>query len=89
MIEAPIITDNSYRKHTAIKGVPRKPRPILPERCVMNVSDLADSFTIDRSYEAEKKSKIWGQTDEAVLRYRTPKFRFSEKFEIFYGTTFQ
>ena len=54
----------------------------------MTISELADIFIVDSSYEVKKKSIISAQTDEAVLRYRARKFDFLQKFEIFYGTIF-
>ena len=45
----------------------------------MNISELADIFTVDRPYEVNNKSIISAQTDEAGLRYRVRKLWFFAK----------
>ena len=63
------MTEISY-----LGGIARKPRLISTEHCSTDLTDLIDTFTVDRPYEVKKKSIISAQTDEAGLRYRARKF---------------
>jgi hypothetical protein len=57
-----------------IGGIAPKPRPIPADRCAIDVTDLADIFTVGRSNKVRKKLKISAQTDEPFWRYRHRKY---------------
>jgi hypothetical protein len=82
------IKPNLYPHVTNLGAIAPKPRPILLERCSIDVSDLADIFTVDRSYEVRKKLKVSAQKDELLWRYRHYNYRYSTKFEAFSRTVF-
>jgi hypothetical protein len=52
-----------------IRGIALKPHPIYPGPCSIDVTDLADIFTVDRANIFRKKPKISAQTDQPVWRY--------------------
>jgi hypothetical protein len=55
-------------------GIAPKPRPIPAYRCAINVTDLADIFTVGRPNIFRQKLKISAQTDEPFWRYRHRKY---------------
>jgi len=48
----------------ALRGIALKPRPVPTETCSIDVTDLADIFTVGRPDKVTKKLKILAQTDE-------------------------
>jgi hypothetical protein len=65
-------------KITSIRGlrvIARKPRPFPAERCSIDLTDLADFFTVGRPNIVRKKLKISAQMDESFWRYRRYKYR--------------
>jgi len=54
--------------HGYLGAIAGKPRPTPVYRCSMNISNLAETFTINRSNIVRKKLKISAQTDELFSR---------------------
>ena len=63
--------------------IARKPRPIPAELCSIDVTDLADIFTVGRPYKVTTKIKISAQMDKPLWRYRHYKCRWSPFLECF------
>ena len=50
------------------------PQPISTERCSIDLTDLADIFTVDSPHRVRNKLKISAQTDEPFFRYTRYKY---------------
>jgi len=71
-------------------GIARKPRPIPAYRCSIDVTDLADIFTVDRPNQVRKKLKISAQTVEPFWRYGRHKCEgVGYTWYTFWSLTFQ
>jgi len=69
-----------------LRGIAPKPRPIPADRFAIDVTNLADIFTVDRRNKVRKKLKISAQTDGPFWRYRWWKYRYSAIFGVLFRT---